>query len=68
MLSLIWIFAGFLSGLLVVAVFYPPKRQVPVVPTPTGDDMYHTKTGCVRVEASEIDCSSNSVSLNTLVK
>lgn len=68
MLSLIWVFAGVIIGLVIVAVFEPPKRQVPVVPTPGDNDLYHTKSGCVKIQASEIECTSDSVSLNTLVK
>jgi hypothetical protein len=68
MLSLIWAFAGVIVGLLIVAVFEPPKRQVPAVPTPGDNGLYHTKAGCVKIQASEVECAGNSVSLNTLVK
>lgn len=68
MLSLVWIFAGLICGLLIVSVFDPPKRQVPTVPTPGDNDIFHTKTGCVKIKASEVSCSPDSVSLNVLVK
>jgi hypothetical protein len=68
MISLVWVFAGVIIGLLIVAVFEPPKRQIPALPTPGDNDIYHTKAGCVKIQASEIECSSDSVSLNTLVK
>jgi hypothetical protein len=49
-------------------VFDPPKREVPTVPTPGDNDIFHTKTGCVKIQASEVSCSPDSVSLNVLVK
>jgi hypothetical protein len=66
MLSLAWIFAGVVSGLLIVSVFNPQVRQVPTVPTPSDTGVFHTKTGCIQVQASEVQCSPNAVSLNIL--
>jgi hypothetical protein len=66
MLSVPWIFAGAITGLLIVSVFNPQVRQVPTVPTPSDVGFFHTKTGCINIQASEVHCSPNAVSLNIL--
>jgi len=66
MLSMPWIFAGAITGLLIVSIFKPPKRQIPIVPTPDDTGLYHTKTGCINIQADEVGCSPNAVSLNIL--
>ena len=66
MLSVPWLFAGFIVGLVIVSVFNPPVRQVPSVPTPNDNGVFHTKTGCIHVQASEVQCTPNAVSLNIL--
>jgi len=66
MLSLPWIFAGAVTGLIIVSVFNPPHRQIPTVPTPSDLGVFHTKTGCINIQASEVGCSPDAVSLNIL--
>jgi hypothetical protein len=67
MISLPHLFGGIITGLLIVCVFDPPKRQVPAVPTPNDTDLYHTKAGCVTIKTEAIPCSSKAVSLNVLI-
>ena len=66
MISLPYLFIGILAGLLIVCVFEPPKRDIPTVPTPHDTDTYHTKTGCVKIKADSVPCSTSAVSLNVL--
>lgn len=66
MISLPYLFMGVLAGLFVVCVFDPPMRQIPAVPLPNDDGTYRTKTGCIKIQASETPCSKNSVSLNVI--
>ena len=66
MLSIPWIFIGAISGLIIVSVFKPHVRDVPTVPTPSDIGLFYTKTGCINVQASEVECSNNAVSLNIL--
>lgn len=61
------LFAGVLTGFFVVAVFKPPKRHIPTVPTPGDSDSFYTKAGCVRVVSEVVPCSASAVSLNVLV-
>ena len=67
MISIPWLFAGILSGLIIVSVFDPPKRQIPSLPVPGDSEPFHTKSGCVKIMASEIECNPNAISLNVLV-
>jgi hypothetical protein len=64
MLSVTWIFIGFVVGLLLVAVFSPPKRKDPRLPTPQDNSLFHTETGCVTFKTSEVDCTPEARSLN----
>jgi hypothetical protein len=63
----IWFAAGVTVGLLLSSVVIPPRRTVSKVPDPTdGNLVYHTDTGCVRVEATEVPCTSETDSFNLL--
>ena len=64
MISIQWLFVGFLVGLLIVAVFVPPARKLPELPTPGLDHSLHTGTGCVKFKATEVPCTKEAVSLN----
>jgi hypothetical protein len=64
MLTLLWVFVGFLVGLLIVSVFQPPLRKHSGVPTPRDTVSFRTETGCVRFKTEEVPCSANSKSLN----
>ena len=64
MLSLFWVFTGFLTGLLVAVVFIPPMRKVPKVPTPTEKNVLETGAGCMKFTAKEVPCDKDAGSLN----
>jgi len=64
MISLLWLFAGILVGLLMVSVFVPPVREVQDVPTPDKSNVFFTKSGCVKFKTKEVPCSEDSKSLN----
>jgi len=63
MFSIFWLFAGFLTGLLIAVVFTPPLRNVPQLPTPYDIKPVHTDAGCVRFRTTEVPCV-NATSLN----
>ena len=64
MFSSIWIFIGFLTGMLVVAVFVPPARKETNLPTPNDNLKYHTESGCVKFKTQEVACTPKTTSLN----
>lgn len=64
MFSVFWLFVGFLTGLTISAVFTPPIRDLPQVPTPDSDTLLHTGSGCVKFITKEVPCGKNSTSLN----
>lgn len=64
MFSILWTFIGMLAGLLMVAVFTPPSRKEPNLPTPHSREVYHTPHGCVRFVTKSIPCADNAKSLN----
>jgi len=57
MLSLIWIFAGILAGLLIVSVFTPPARIEKGTPQPGKENKFNTPLGCVHLNAKEVPCA-----------
>jgi hypothetical protein len=61
------LFAGVLTGFFVVSVFKPPKRQIATIPTPGDAGSFTTKSGCIKIKAEPVPCSSSAVSLNVLV-
>jgi len=66
MISLFWIFTGFLTGLLITSVFAPPEHKVPSVPTPKDTDPIHAGTGCVKFRSEEVPCDGQETSLNVI--
>jgi hypothetical protein len=67
MIDGIWFVAGVTFGLLLSTIVIPPKRTVSKVPDPAdGQLIYHTETGCVHVEATEVPCTSETDSFNLL--
>jgi hypothetical protein len=64
MFSIFWLFVGFLTGLTISAVFTPPLREIPQVPTPYSVNLLHTGTGCVKFTTNEVPCGKDSTSLN----
>jgi len=67
MISLPWMFLGALVGLLVVAVFRPPPRKVPTIPTPDNVEPFFTANGCVKFKANEEECTPTATSLASKV-
>ena len=66
LIQLPWLVAGVLTGLVIGTVFVPPTRKTPAVPRPGDPEVFHTDTGCVRFEATEVPCTAEPDSLNLL--
>jgi hypothetical protein len=67
MIDGLWFVAGVTFGLLLSTIVIPPTRNVSKVPDPTDEErIYYTETGCVRVEATEVPCTSETDSFNLL--
>ena len=66
MLSLLWVFGGFIVGLFVVSIFDPPFSVVPALPTPGVSTFRTQKGGCVRIVSEETECTSNAISLGVI--
>ncbi len=64
MISLLWAFVGVIVGLLLVAVFSPPPRYVPSLPTPDNGEPFYTEKGCVKFVSEEVECMPSATSLN----
>jgi|694.fasta_scaffold140619_6 hypothetical protein len=64
MISIPWLFAGILVGLLIVSVFHPPVRDNKGVPLPGNTNRFYTGTGCVKFKSKEVPCTDNTTSLN----
>jgi len=67
MISLPWMFLGALVGLLVVAVFRPPPRKIPTMPTPDNAEPFFTTNGCVKFKSKEEECTQTATSLASKV-
>jgi hypothetical protein len=61
-----WIVIGVLTGLMIGCVFVPPTRKKTGVPQPGHSEVFHTDTGCVRFESTEVPCTAEPDSLNLL--
>jgi len=66
MLSLLWVFGGFIVGLFVVSIFDPPFRTIPSLPTPGSQEFRTQKGGCVRIISEETECTSDAISLGVI--
>ena len=66
MIQLPWLIAGLLTGFVIGAVFNPPTRKSVGVPKPGVPEVFHTDTGCVRFESTEVPCTAEPDSLNLL--
>ena len=66
MIEIKWLVAGLISGLLISTVTVPPTRKKITIPQPNDSSVYHTDTGCVRFEATEVPCTQEPDSLNLL--
>lgn len=66
MITLRWLVAGLVVGMLIATVLVPPTRKTLAVPTPADRSVFHTDTGCVRFTAVEVPCGAEADSLNSL--
>lgn len=66
MIEIPWVVAGLILGLLISAVSVPPMRKIKALPQPNDKSIYHTDTGCVRFNATEVPCTQEPDSLNLL--
>jgi hypothetical protein len=66
MIQIQWVVAGLLTGMIISAVFIPPTRKTAGLPSPGNPEVFHTETGCVRFEATEVPCTAEPDSLNLL--
>lgn len=63
---ILYLFIGFLTGILLSAVIAPPTRKVPKAPVPNDTTTYQMGTGCVRIHSKEVPCTAETDSLNLL--
>jgi hypothetical protein len=61
-----WVFGGFIVGLLVVSIFDPPFRAVPSLPSPGVSTFRTQKGGCVRIISEETTCTSDAIYLGVI--
>jgi hypothetical protein len=61
-----WVIIGVLTGLIIGSVFVPPTRTTKGLPKPGSSEVFHTDTGCVRFESTEVPCTAEPDSLNLL--
>jgi len=67
MIDGLWFAAGAVFGLLLSSIIIPPRRTVSKVPDPLDNNpLYHTDTGCVRIQATEVPCTAETDSFNLL--
>jgi hypothetical protein len=57
MISPLWLFAGAIVGLLIVAVFTPPPRIEEGKPEPGKENKFNTPLGCVHLVTKEVPCA-----------
>uniref|UniRef100_A0A6C0AJL0 Uncharacterized protein n=1 Tax=viral metagenome TaxID=1070528 RepID=A0A6C0AJL0_9ZZZZ len=66
MLEVKWVIIGILTGLVIGCVFVPPTRKSIGVPSPGSKEVFHTDTGCVRFDSTEVPCTAEPDSMNLL--
>jgi len=66
MLEVKWVIIGILTGLVIGCVFVPPTRKSTGVPIPGSKEVFHTDTGCVRFDSTEVPCTAEPDSMNLL--
>jgi hypothetical protein len=66
MIQALWVIAGVIVGMLISCVITPPTRKEVTVPTPHDTGVFHTDTGCIRVNSVEVPCGDESGSFNLL--
>ena len=59
-------FMGIILGLFMVAIFIPVVHSQPELPVPGPPQIFHTKSGCIKIISEEVSCSSEAISLNLI--
>jgi hypothetical protein len=59
-------FIGIIVGLFMVSIFIPVVHSEPELPVPGPPQIFHTKSGCVKITSEEVSCSSEAISLNLI--
>jgi hypothetical protein len=68
MFDILWIFGGFLVGMIVTTIFVPPRTTKKLVPDIRKPDMIlrnpKVENGCFRADAYEVQCTDGIDFLN----
>jgi hypothetical protein len=68
MFDILWLFAGFLVGMIVTTIFVPPRTTKKLVPDIRKPDMIlrnpKVENGCFRADAYEVQCTDGIDFLN----
>jgi hypothetical protein len=68
MFDILWIFGGFLVGMIVTTIFVPPRTTKKLVPDVRKPDMIlrnpKVENGCFRADAYEVQCTDGIDFLN----
>jgi len=59
-------FMGIILGLFMVSIFIPITHTEPELPVPGPPQIFHTKSGCIKIISEEVSCSSEAISLNLI--
>ena len=59
-------FIGIIVGLFMVSIFIPVVHSEPELPVPGPPQIFHTKSGCVKITSEEVSCSTKAISLNLI--
>jgi hypothetical protein len=68
MFDVLWVFLGFLAGMIVTTVFIPPRMKKKLVPDVKNPRLIlrnpEVENGCFRARASEVSCTAEHDFLN----
>jgi len=68
MFDILWLFVGFLVGIIVTTIFVPPRTTKKLVPDIRKPDMIlrnpKVENGCFRADAYEVQCTDGIDFLN----
>jgi len=68
MFDILWLFVGFLVGMIVTTIFVPPRTTKKLVPDIRKPDMIlrnpKVENGCFRADAYEVQCTDGIDFLN----
>jgi hypothetical protein len=59
-------FMGIILGLFMVSLFIPVFHSERELPIPGPPQIFHTKSGCIKITSEEVSCSSEAISLNLI--